>query len=385
MPSAPDASQSLHPFHLGFRDGRLEREYLAHAYPRTVLQGRLAMAVGAIVYLVMGFLDQWFVPTWNQGAVWAIRLGTVWVPFALIALSYTRHFERYCHFWLMLSGFVGGMGLIGMMSFLPLESVAYYYPSLVLITFFTYNFTGTRFIHAFCADLILIVTYNLSMGASGIPVHALASQDFFIISANLIGGAAGYLAEYQRRMLYLQERELQAERALHLERSLHDPLTGLPNRSLLYDRISQALSLAQRDGSCNAGFFVDLDDFKQINDSLGHEAGDRVLKAVAQRLREVVRETDTVSRLAGDEFFVLARGVSDEAEACRLAEEMLINLQRAVPGLPAPLRLSASLGICLFPYPGASVAGVIDVADQAMYRAKRAGKSGYAVMEGQGA
>lgn len=373
-------NRAMHPFHLGFSDRALEQAYLLHAFPRTLLQGRAALIVGGLVYLLMGGLDQWFVPPEHQAEVWAIRLGTGWVPPAILLLTYTRWFARYCHLLLALNGLVGGLGLIAMIRLLPLDAVAYYYPSLVLITFYTYNFSGTRFIHAFCVDLCLLLTYNLLLGGiDGVPSHVLASQDFFIISANLIGGGAGYLAELQRRLLFLQKRELERERALHLERSLHDRLTGLPNRELLYDRISQALSLAQREGVQNAAYFIDLDGFKQINDSFGHELGDRVLKIVAQRLREVVRGADTVSRLAGDEFFVLARGIEGGAEARRLAVKMLGRLQQPCPELPPRIRLSASIGICLFPFEGASVAGVIDTADQAMYQAKRAGKGCYAM------
>ncbi|MET1490078.1 GGDEF domain-containing protein [Uliginosibacterium paludis] len=379
MPSS-QYSSLMHPFTLGFRDRNLERAFVAWNLPRTLDQGRVALFIGGLIYLMMGCLDNLFVPVERQQDVWAIRLGTGWVPPFLLLLSYSRCFGRACHVLLASNGLVGGLGLVAMISVLPRESAAYYYPSLILITFYIYNFSGTRFIHAFCADLALIASYNFALGhLGGMPVHVLASQDFFIVSANLIGGAAGYMAEYQRRMLFLQKRDIEAERQLHLDRSMHDRLTGLPNRELLYDRISQALSFALREGTHNAGYFIDLDGFKQINDRFGHEVGDRVLKLVAQRLREVVREADTVSRLAGDEFFVLARGLESVGEARRLAVKMLASLSRSAPDLPDGLRLSASVGVCLFPWPGVSVAGIIDQADQAMYEAKRLGKSCYAI------
>lgn len=370
----------MHPFTLGFRDRSLERAFVSWSLPRTLDQGRVALFIGGLIYLLMGCLDNLFVPVEHQTEVWAIRLGTGWVPPFLLLLSYTRFFPKACHVLLASNGLVGGLGLIAMISFLPRESISYYYPSLILITFYVYNFSGTRFVHAFLTDLILIASYNIVLGMwHGVPLHILASQDFFIISANLIGGAAGFMAEYQRRLLFLQKRDLEAERQLHLDRSMHDRLTGLPNRELLYDRISQALTFSLREGTHNAGYFIDLDGFKQINDCYGHEAGDRVLKWAAQRLREVVRDADTVSRLAGDEFFVLARGLESAGEARRLAVKMLASLARASPDLPEGLNLSASVGVCLFPYPGVSVAGVIDQADQAMYEAKRLGKSCYAM------
>lgn len=370
----------MHPFTLGFRDRNLEGAFASWSLPRTLDQGRVALLIGGLIYIMVGVLDPLFVPPEHQADVWAIRLATGWVPPFLLLLSYTRWFVRGCYSWLALNGLVAGLGLIAMIRCLPLESVAYYYPSLVLITFYIYNFSATRFLHAFCVDAILVATYAIVLSQfSGMPPHVLASQAFFIVSASLVGGAAGFMAEYQRRLLFLQKRELEAERQMHLERSMHDRLTGLPNRELLYDRISQALTMALREGTHNAGYFIDLDGFKQINDTYGHEVGDRVLKLVAQRLREVVRETDTVSRLAGDEFFVLARSLEGAAEARRLAVKMLSIITRVSPDLPPCLDLSASVGICLFPYPGVSVAGVIDHADQAMYDAKRLGKACYAI------
>ncbi|MBS1210252.1 MAG: hypothetical protein H6R19_2650 [Proteobacteria bacterium] len=370
-----------HPIHLGFCDPDLEQAYLTNALPRTQIQGRLALAVGGLIYVLMGLLDHWFVPPEHQAQMWAIRLGTVWITPVIFALTYTHCFVAYGHLMLVINGLVGGLGVIAMIHLLPLEAVSYYYPGLMLVTFYTYNFSGARFIHAFCVDLILITVYNLTLlGMQEVPSFILISHDFFIISANLMGGTVSYLGELQRRKLFLQERALEKERQLHLQRSLHDPLTGLPNRSLLYDRISQALSLSQREGVGNAAYFIDLDGFKQINDELGHEFGDRVLKTVAQRLREVVRETDTVSRLAGDEFFVLARGLEDAEEARQLARKMLARIGQKMPGMPGHLALSASIGVCLFPYPSASVAGIIDLADQAMYRAKRSGKSAFALV-----
>lgn len=369
----------MHPFTLGFLDRNLERAFTSWTLPRTLDQGRMALLIGGLIYIMVGALDPFFVPAAHQAEIWAIRLGTGWIPPALFLLSHTIWFASVCHSLLALNSLVVGLGLIAMITCLPLESVAYYYPGLVLITFHTYNFSATRFLHAFCVNIVLVFAYLMFVGSAGMPLHVLASQIFFIISASLIGGAAGFMTEYQRRLLFLQKCEIEADRQMHLERSMHDRLTGLPNRELLYDRISQALTIAQREGTHNAGYFIDLDGFKQINDTYGHEVGDRVLKLVGQRLREVVREADTVSRLAGDEFFVLARNLESSVESRRLAVKMLGCITRSSPELPPRLQLSASVGICMFPYPGASVAGVIDHADQAMYDAKRLGKACYAV------
>ena len=169
------------------------------------------------------------------------------------------------------------------------------------------------------------------------------------------------------------------QRLKHFDRSLHDALTGLPNRELLHDRMEQALSRSSRDGLHHAGLFIDLDGFKQINDNFGHEVGDRTLKEVADRLRAAVREADTVARLGGDEFFVLIYDISESDNAVAKATQLLALIKAPLPGMPDEFVQSASIGICLFPYPSANVEDIIRRADQAMYNAKEAGKDRYFV------
>lgn len=265
---------------------------------------------------------------------------------------------------------------------LPLESAPYYYPVMVLVTFYTYNFIGTRFIYALGVDLAMLITYNLLFGELlAYPLHTLLGHDFFIVSANLIGGSAGYIAERQRRLLYIRERELEAERTHHLRRSLHDGLTGLPNRELLYDRILQAELNAGRNKALHCGFFLDLDGFKNVNDSYGHKVGDQALREVAKRLQSAVRATDTVARIGGDEFFVLAEDIGSMAAAHALAQKLLAELAAPLAFLPEGTQMSASIGICPFPYDGMSVSDLIHRADEAMYRVKMSGKGSFAMVE----
>lgn len=365
---------------MSFRDPRLEREFTAHRHSRMMQQGRIAIVLGISLYLLYGLLDQWFVPPEHQARVWAIRVAALCVPVTVYLLIPTSLFARAGNLMLALVGLAAGVGFLGMFWLIPLDSLSLYYPGLVLATFFTYNLVGTRFAYALAVDLVLVIAYNLFFAfGQGWPLPVLVSHDFFIISANLIGGAAGYLQEYQQRLLFLRERELARERQEHLDRSLHDRLTGLPNRELLHDRITQALAHSARDGSSHAGYFIDLDGFKKINDEFGHEVGDRALKAVARQLVDATRETDTVSRLGGDEFFVLVFGVGVGADATRQADRMLAAIKAADPAFPPNCALSASIGICLIPSHAGTVSDIISRADQAMYRAKKAGKNRHAV------
>lgn len=367
----------MHPLSLRFHDSETERAFIRHLLPRLRLQGRAAIVVGVLVYFLYGALDHLFVPPHQLGLVWVIRLTVLTVPVAVLVLTFSPWFEKTNQFPLALVGLAAALGLIAMLWHLPVESSAYYYPGLMLATFYTYNLLGARFIQALGVNLLILALYNILFGyVRAYPEAILLSQNFFMISANLIGGAAGYLAEYHRRQLFLRELQLDRERQLHLQRSLHDRLTGLPNRDLLDDRINQALALARRDSARHAGFFVDLDGFKSVNDQLGHDSGDLVLREIARRLASAMRETDTISRLGGDEFFLLVQDIGSCDSAAHLAAQLIKVIELPISGLPDAPALSASIGICLFPHNSVenTPEAIIRCADQAMYRAKAAGK-----------
>jgi diguanylate cyclase (GGDEF)-like protein/PAS domain S-box-containing protein len=159
--------------------------------------------------------------------------------------------------------------------------------------------------------------------------------------------------------------------------AFHDSLTDLPNRALLRDRLDQALARAKRSGELLAVLLVDLDGFKQVNDSLGHDAGDQLLRKVARRLKDVVRESDTVARFGGDEFALLLEYVT-EHEVVALAERLLAGIARPVVIAGREVSLGASIGIVLDSGSGHSDELVRD-ADVAMYAAKDAGRGRYEV------
>jgi diguanylate cyclase (GGDEF)-like protein/PAS domain S-box-containing protein len=155
----------------------------------------------------------------------------------------------------------------------------------------------------------------------------------------------------------------------------HDALTGLPNRALLHDRLQQALVQAARSRSRLAVMFLDLDRFKGINDTLGHEVGDELLKEVAHRIRTAVRAADTVARLGGDEFVVVLQDVEDANDAARVAEKIVAAFVPLVHIGKHELRASTSIGIGLYPEDGEEIYALMKRADTAMYQAKRAGRN----------
>lgn len=157
----------------------------------------------------------------------------------------------------------------------------------------------------------------------------------------------------------------------------HDALTNLPNRALLNDRISQSIALAERRGSQLALLFLDLDNFKHINDSLGHGAGDQLLQAVALRLSSCVRSSDTVSRLGGDEFVVLLGESNSAEDAARTAEKILATLGAPHSIRDQQLHVTSSIGISTYPADALDAEGLIKSADTAMYQAKEEGRNNY--------
>jgi len=157
----------------------------------------------------------------------------------------------------------------------------------------------------------------------------------------------------------------------------HDGLTGLPNRTLLHDRLQQALAQAQRGRHRVAVMFLDLDRFKNVNDTLGHAVGDELLKHVAERLKGVVRAVDTVSRLGGDEFVVVLHTMSSPEDAVQVAEKILGAMAPAVSIDSHQLHATPSIGISIFPDDGEEVFELMKNADTAMYHAKAAGRNNF--------
>ena len=155
--------------------------------------------------------------------------------------------------------------------------------------------------------------------------------------------------------------------------ALYDALTGLPNRVLLDERLIQAQRRAERSGKPFAVLFVDLDRFKPVNDTYGHEAGDALLKQVGERLTACVRGEDTVARTGGDEFIVVLAELARGVDAGVVGEKMLKELARPVPVGPHRLEVGASIGISVFPDDARDVKTLLANADAAMYRAKHAG------------
>jgi diguanylate cyclase (GGDEF)-like protein len=179
-----------------------------------------------------------------------------------------------------------------------------------------------------------------------------------------------------RRQVHTRQRSL--DHMVH-----HDALTQLPNRVLFHDRLKHALEIASREEQLVGLMFLDLDRFKQVNDSMGHLVGDELLKIVAGRLRSLVRASDTVARLGGDEFAILVEGLEDRDVILTLADKALRELKKPIHLGDQIFIISASIGIALAPFDDVIAEHLISDADTAMYEAKRQGRAMYCLFNGE--
>ncbi|GJG96745.1 diguanylate cyclase [Cupriavidus pauculus] len=371
---------TLHPLTLAFSDMALEQALSQASAQRTRYQGTTAMLVGIFVYVLAAILDHKLVPPAHAADVWLIRLTALCMPVFVLALTFTRHFKSLCHPLLAAVGLAAGMGVIGIQCLLPIENSAYYYPMMVLATFYTYNFVGTRFVYALGVDSVMFVTYNALFGVMmEYPPDILISHDFFIVSANLIGGSAGYISERQRRMLFLREQELEEANAMLCDMSERDALTGIPNRRKFDIVWSAKLQRAARQPLPLGVLLIDIDHFKGYNDYYGHQCGDNCLKQVAQALQAtVLRTNDLVARIGGEEFVAVLPGL-DGSDAALLAEKMRQAVEaRKIPhaeNSAAPV-VTISIGVAAgIPESPAQLSVLLKVADAMLYQAKQSGRN----------
>ncbi len=190
-----------------------------------------------------------------------------------------------------------------------------------------------------------------------------------------VRGNSGNVLQYISVFSDITEKKLSEERIFHLAH--YDVLTGLPNRVSFHDQFEHALLHAQRHGEQIALLFLDLDQFKLINDASGHPAGDELLKQVAVRLKELIRKEDTVARLGGDEFTVLLSELHSSGDAATVAEKILHEIARPFRLDYTEVVMSASIGISTFPNDGSDAATLLKNADTAMYRAKEKGRNNF--------
>jgi len=221
---------------------------------------------------------------------------------------------------------------------------------------------------------IIVLTGN-SDAEVGLKAVQMGAQDYIVknsLDVHLLTKSIRYAIERHRLF-----EELRRARSHEHYRACHDLLTGLPNRLLFHDRLHQAVRQARRTGAQLGLLFLDLDGFKLINDSLGHEVGDYLLQAVAKRLQSVVRAGDTVARIGGDEFVILLINIQSDDDAAKVARKIITTMAEPVEIENHELAASVSIGISLYPNDSDDIDSLLKNADRAMYRAKNKGDNNF--------
>jgi diguanylate cyclase (GGDEF)-like protein len=224
---------------------------------------------------------------------------------------------------------------------------------------------------------------RLMLQAPGIPIIVLALLPEVDLELAMIRyGAQDFWVDGRdtgetlfRAMRHAVERKPRLEQLAH--QANFDALTDLPNRYLFEDRLAHAAARAKRENSPLALLYLDIDGFKEVNDRLGHRAGDNVLRSIARRLTGMVRETDTVARLGGDEFAIVLESLSHVEDAAAVAQKILAALALPFIEQKQRLDLTCSIGISFFLLVGTDAKSLLDHADRAMYRAKLLGGNRY--------
>jgi diguanylate cyclase (GGDEF)-like protein len=224
-----------------------------------------------------------------------------------------------------------------------------------------------------------------------VPILVITAQPSHKLRA-LTSGAKDFIAkpfdlvEVQTRIHNMLEVRLLYKQLEHYNRALealalHDALTGLPNRRLLMDRLSLAIAHARRHKGIMAMLYLDLDGFKQVNDTLGHDAGDILLRLIAERLVAAMRQEDTVARLGGDEFVIALWELSHGDDVAKLASKIIQAVSRPYSINGQEVNITISVGVSIYPTHGETVETLMKSADLALYEAKRTGKNGYCIAQ----
>lgn len=379
----------VNPLTLSFRDAELERAYTRENYRWLRTQSRVAIVVGLLIYFIYGFVDRTLVSEEHVTELWQLRGSAMAVALACFLYTWTPYFQRWHQMPMAISGLAAAGGMIAIQREVGLPLASHYLPGTLLALFWTYLFLGIRFSTGLLACAVITAAYNLSLvltlDANGMTIF---DHNFHLASANIIGAFSSYILEWQRRRLFFQRQELDRERREHARFALEDRLTGVPNRRYLDWALAQVIAETERLGRASAGLFIDLDNFKPINDRYGHEAGDCVLCTLSERIRGCIRGSDIIARIGGDEFFVILKHIDNR----QATENAIRTIQEAVSqpiALPQHLQtrqsinvtVSVSIGAVLFPFDECAPKEIMRRADMAMYSIKQNAEEGFAFYE----
>lgn len=352
------------PLLLRFPEARLEGVF-SEDHRKAVRSYRLfTYAAGAVIWTATGALDLALAPETIE-SLWTIRYVLVLpVLLALGALTWWKVTEAGSELWMALTGVLTSGGVIGMIGLMG-GAGDHYYAGLIVILLFV---VGMAQLRPLTTILVCVLVQGMfeALAAGAITGHAALSGRVFLAEAMLAAIGMSFTMEQLRRKEFLARREIQAQ-------ATHDPLTGLLNRRQLDERLRQAVALRARYGHPTSLVLLDLDDFKVVNDTHGHQVGDAVLKGCSDAVRASIRATDLAFRYGGDEFLVLLPGTPAE-EAIGFADRLADAVRGAAAATAQGTSVGCTAGVGVVPASEDLLDGMLERVDQALYKGKRSGK-----------
>ncbi len=281
----------------------------------------------------------------------------------ILARYKKKNFDKLVYFVIFFSYSIVTLSFYGGLN--PLAGIGWYF-ILLMITFFLKG--HKEGVVVFIISLITIVYISYFK-------HLFTSIEIFLGMIPFLGSL--FFMYFFEKLNKALKDTIEEQKELYHHQAQYDGLTKIPNRSLFLDRLSQSIKSAKRSKTKVAVLFIDLDYFKEINDSLGHDIGDSVLVEVAKRLNAQIRESDTVARLGGDEFAIIIDSFNDMKIVNNIVKKLFDSMACSHECKGHNLKLSVSLGITIFPEDSENMETLLQNADKAMYRAKNSGRNTY--------
>jgi diguanylate cyclase len=374
-------SMGLAPY-LKFKNALLEQEFNDFNLPFLKREVRAGIIMVILSWLLYANMEPMNAPITAFLSIAITALTGASFLAIVYWVTFLRKFKKY-HQIIVLAGVLSTMLTVCIkIKFYPDFPIPHYLPVLICITFWMFAISGLSFIYSIaCGLMFYVFVYIAFLMDENVSRIDIITSLYYMLISYFMGAVISYHKDIQSRKIFLAHKALELEKQHHHHKSIHDILTQLPNRELLEDRMAQAINIATRTNISCAGIFIDLDNFKSINDRYGHAVGDLYLKEVAERLRDITREADTIARISGDEFFLLLLDTKSEEAVLSLAQKIQENLNdEFLLGDQFKLTgLGASIGICMFPYINCSPHDIINRADKAMYKVKHLGKNNITV------
>ncbi len=366
--------------HIKFENSELEKEFRDFYLKSSINYIRFALGIELFLYAIFGILDSYIIPEIKR-QVWIIRFFIVCPVIGIfLMLSYVERLQKLIYFFVSIIIIVAGLGIV-LMIFMARPSGSYlYYGGLILIPIFGCTFSRILYSYGVISSMVVIITYEIFFVLTkDVPFYIFVNNNFFLLSATFLSMVSGYTIELYVRKNFLQLKTIEHDRSKLLELnkelenlSILDHLTGLYNRRYMEIKVKEAILLLKKTGMAVSFLFMDLDNFKQINDSYGHDFGDIILKEVAHIIKDSLRKQDMAFRYGGDEFCILFIE-SNILDTIKIGERLLSTIKEYK--FKDKVRLNFSGGCLQVDHTIGNFDSLLKKADVLLYKAKSLGKS----------